>query len=181
MYYIFIVPFQTIVSDDGTIDFSTVTETTEANDNETIDAAAETEEAENEKDDDASPEVDYMLEPKLRKLYEAAHEFGKDQMKIVLQTEPVHCELVSLLFVPYITRQAVRDAPSLKHSFRNMFREVEKKRIDSETGQPINFVQLVREAFRTFEDYANSRAQFQCRGRLCCNGEHSHCASTHYL
>ncbi len=100
------------------------------------------------------------MEKKLRKLYEASHEFGKDQMKIVLQTEPVHFELVSLLFIPYITRQAVNDAPSLKHSFRNMFRQVEKKRLDSETGQPINFVQLVREAFRIFEEYANSRAHF---------------------
>jgi hypothetical protein len=151
------VPFQTIVSEDGTIDFSTVTE--KSDENETIDTV-ETEAENNEKDDETSPDIDYMMEKKLRKLYEASHEFGKDQMKIVLQTEPVHCELVSLLFIPYITRQAVNDAPSLKHSFRNMFRQVEKKRLDSETGQPINFVQLVREAFRIFEEYANSRAHF---------------------
>ena len=145
------------MSEDGTIDFSTVTEKTD--ENETIDTV-ETEAENNEKDDETSPEIDYMMEKKLRKLYEASHDFGKDQMKIVLQTEPVHCELVSLLFIPYITRQAVNDAPSLKHSFRNMFRQVEKKRLDSETGQPINFVQLVREAFRIFEEYANSRAHF---------------------
>mmetsp|Transcript_103 Transcript_103/g.213 ORF Transcript_103/g.213 Transcript_103/m.213 type:complete len:395 (-) Transcript_103:49-1233(-) len=151
------VPFQTIVSEDGTIDFSTVTEKTD--ENETTDTV-ETEAENNEKDDETSPEIDYMMEKKLRKLYEASHDFGKDQMKIVLQTEPVHCELVSLLFIPYITRQAVNDAPSLKHSFRNMSRQVEKKRLDSETGQPINFVQLVREAFRIFEEYANSRARF---------------------
>ncbi len=111
------------MSEDGTIDFSTVTE--QSDENETIDTV-ETEAENNEKDDETSPDIDYMMEKKLRKLYEASHEFGKD----------------------------------LKHSFRNMFRQVEKKRLDSETGQPINFVQLVREAFRIFEEYANSRAHF---------------------
>lgn len=164
---LWLVPFQKIVSDDGSIEFDKVTD---AEDGEAADAdgdsgsaTADTEDDPKEtesEDDDVVPEYEYMMEEKLRKLYEASHEFGKDSMRIILQTEPVHCELVSLLFIPYITRQAVHDAPSLKHSFKNMFREVEKKRINPETGEPINFVQLVREAFKTFEVYVNSRAQF---------------------
>lgn len=162
-----LVPFQKIVSDDGAIDFSIVTphQADDETDVTVKDSEADPADTENLKDmksedDEFIPEIEYMMEEKLRKLYEASHEFGKDQLSVVLKTEPVHCELMSLLFIPYITRQAIHDAPSLKHSFRNMFREVEKKRIDSETGEPRNFVRLVHEAFKVFEEYVNSRAQF---------------------
>jgi len=155
------------VTEDGVVDFSTVTEEGEGEgDASEEDDTPAVEQKDEKNDDDAdvndeeeNPEVEYMLESKLRKLYEASHEFGKDQLRIVLQTEPVHCELVSLLFVPYITRQAIHDAPSLRHSFRNMVREVEKRSID-ENGQKTGFVHLVKEALKIFEEFVNSRAQY---------------------
>lgn len=141
------------MSEDGVVEFSTVTKVRDDEEDATDDEEAETVDTEA-----VTPEVEYMMEEKLRKLYEASHEFGKDQMRIRLETQPVHCELVSLLFIPYLTRQAVHDAPSLRHSFRNMFRAVQKKNID-ENGNATGVVALAQEAFSVFQEYVNSRAQ----------------------
>ena len=169
-----LVPFQEIVSDDGAIEFSTVTEEessdevatpkeeddtkAEETDDTSIDKQQKNDIDNDDNDEDTTPEVEYMMEEKLRKLYEASHEFGKDQMRIKLQTVPRHCELVSLLFIPYLTRNAVKEAPSLKHVFRNMFREFEK--IIHEKGELINITQLTREGFGIGVEYANSRMQY---------------------
>jgi len=149
------------VRDDGVIDFSTVTQESDSDANEEVVAPSDeqAEEEKNDNDEDNTPQVEYMMEEKLRKLYEASHEFGKDQMSIRLETTPVQCELVSLLFIPYLTRQAVHDSPSLRHSYSNMFRALEKKRVGTETGQPMNMVQLIQEAFGIFEEFVRSRAQ----------------------
>lgn len=116
------------------------------------------EEEEDEEEDIVTPEIEDMMEEKLRKLYEACHEFGKDQMRIQLQTEPIHCELVSLLFIPYLTRQAVHDSPSLRHAYRNILRSMQENSID-ENGNRKSIPSLFQEGMRLFEEFFDSRAQ----------------------
>lgn len=68
-----------------------------------------------------------MVEEKLRKLYESAHEFGRDQMRIHLQTQPISCKLVSLMVIPFITRGAVKDDPCLRHMLRKWYEGIENE------------------------------------------------------
>jgi hypothetical protein len=113
------VPFQDIVSendDNVAINFSTVT-TDEADDEKAEIVDGNTQDDQSQED---APELEFMMEEKLRKLYKASHEFGKDQMQIVLQTEPIACELVSLMTIPFLTREAVKK----DHTLQNLYREV---------------------------------------------------------
>lgn len=93
-------------------------------------------------DEEQFPESEFMLDEKLRNLYEAAHDSGKEQMLIHLQMKPMSSKLKSMMFIPFLTRAAVKDCPALRHTFRNMAMQlVEKERElgrNLSTGEAIN-------------------------------------------
>jgi hypothetical protein len=51
-----------------------------------------------------------MIEP-LRKLYESAHESGRDQLIIRLQTKPVEAAIYNLTCIPYVSREVALKNP----------------------------------------------------------------------
>jgi hypothetical protein len=63
------------------------------------------------------PNVQYMMEDNLRTLYESAHENGRDQLQIVLQMKPVDTALLSLLYIPFLTRDKVNRDPELQNYY----------------------------------------------------------------
>lgn len=54
-----------------------------------------------------------MLAPTLRKLYESAHENGRDQLRILLETRPLRSIFYRLYAVPFFTRDAIEADPGL--------------------------------------------------------------------
>lgn len=73
-----------------------------------------------EDEEDVFSQTHYMMEEKLIHLYEAAHDSGKEQMRILLETKPLSCRIESLFMIPCLTRAAVAERPALRHTFRNM-------------------------------------------------------------
>lgn len=61
-----------------------------------------------------------MLSCPLRHLYQAAHKYGKDQLQICLQMEPVKVVLYSTFCYPYVTREAAEKEPALLDKMRAM-------------------------------------------------------------
>lgn len=136
------------------IDFSTVT---------TEEDKMEIGEGNNSTQDDSQeddiPEVEYMMEEKLRKLYEASHKFGRDQMRIVLQTKPKDCELVSLMTIPFLTRESVKKDHSLRHTYQKVYRALTQGRIDN--AESMSLLEFGRAGYDKVRDFALSRVQIQ--------------------
>lgn len=65
-------------------------------------------------------EVEFMMERRLRSLFESAHESGKDQIQIRLQTKPTGARIVSLFCFPFITRKELEKDPSFKGRYMEM-------------------------------------------------------------
>jgi len=82
------------------------------------------------------PEVEYMMEENLRKLYQSAHDSGKDQMQIVLQTKPIKASLQSILWIPFLSRSLVEQRPELRQSFMKLAEELESH--EKKLGRPIS-------------------------------------------
>jgi hypothetical protein len=74
-----------------------------------------------EEEDDGGPDVEYMLGLPLRKLYQAAHEHGRKQLSVRLQTTPVRAGFYSLFCLPFVSRRAAADDPSVLDQMRKMF------------------------------------------------------------
>jgi hypothetical protein len=99
-----------------------------------------------EEDEDNFSHADYMMDEKLIHLYEAAHDSGKEQMRILLQTRPLSSKLVSMFVVPCLTRTAVEESPALRHTYRNMANHLLE--IEAEMGRELG----AREAFSRVKD-----------------------------
>lgn len=71
--------------------------------------------AEKEEPTAADKGMENMFHSKLRKLYESAHESGKDQLRIRLEMAPTgRCFLYNLFGFPFLTRKMVEDDPVLQ-------------------------------------------------------------------
>ena len=71
--------------------------------------------SENGNTDDSSycPQVDQMLAPPLRELFKSAHESGRDQLRILLETTPVRSHFYRLYAIPFFTRDVIEKDPSI--------------------------------------------------------------------
>ena len=67
-----------------------------------------------------------MMEPKLQQLFSSAHESGKEQIEVHLQTKPTEAHLHSLHALPALSRSVAARHPSL-------IRDIEKARITNNT------------------------------------------------
>ena len=71
--------------------------------------------------EDCCPGIDQMLDEPLRKLFQSAHEHGKNRLQIQLQTTPTSkCNVVSIFCLPFVTRQAAERNPALVEQAREM-------------------------------------------------------------
>jgi hypothetical protein len=57
------------------------------------------------------PEVQDMMIPRLRNLFQSAHESGKDQLIIHLRMEPIHAYFYNIFCLPYMTRDLAEKDP----------------------------------------------------------------------
>jgi hypothetical protein len=80
--------------------------------------------AETDTDIDTKLDLDVnemMIEP-LRKLYESAHQSGRDQLIIRLQTKPVYAAIYNLMCIPYVSREvALKNPERLQQTRRVKF------------------------------------------------------------
>jgi len=79
-------------------------------------------EDDDEDDDHAEKPLDIhqMLSSPLQKIFESAHESGRDQLRILLETKPVKSFFYRLYVVPFFTRDAVEaDSNILKTLYNN--------------------------------------------------------------
>ena len=134
------------------IDFSTVT-----TEDDHTEIGVDNSTQDNSQED--TPEVEYMMEEKLRKLYEASHKFGRDQMRIVLQTKPIDCQLVSLMTIPLLTREAVKKDHSLRNTYHKVYHALTQGRIDN--SEPMSFFEFGRAGYDEVVEFTLSRVQIQ--------------------
>ena len=99
-------PEETLV-DDETVSFSFPVdkETTNNNDGDSSESQEEPKVY--------SPHVEEMLARPLRKLFESAHESGRDQLRIVLETKPVSSHFYRFYAIPFYTRNELEENPTI--------------------------------------------------------------------
>uniref|UniRef100_A0A7S3P9X7 Uncharacterized protein n=1 Tax=Amphora coffeiformis TaxID=265554 RepID=A0A7S3P9X7_9STRA len=73
-----------------------------------------------DEDDKSVLDIHQMMAPDLRKLFESAHESGRDQLRILLETKPVKSYFYRLYVVPFYTRDDLETHSSvLKKLYNN--------------------------------------------------------------
>jgi hypothetical protein len=124
------VPYRGVLRDDQgketttlTFDSSLGASSSEANkDGSRTDAAASTapEREHDDSEDDESPDVEYMLDQPLRKLFQSAHEHGRDQLLVRLETTPVRAAVYSLFCLPFVSRGMAARDPTILERMRHI-------------------------------------------------------------
>lgn len=75
-------------------------------------------------EDDASSigdnELDNMVQENLRKLYQAAHEFGKDQLQIRLECRPKSAKMYHLFVFPFLSRGNLKRDPGFQEKYEDL-------------------------------------------------------------
>jgi len=72
-----------------------------------------------------------MIESSMISLYRSAHTYGKHKLQVKLKSRPKSCQMMSLIVMPFLTRDEVRDNISLKHSYKKIiksFRVLEQEK-----------------------------------------------------
>jgi hypothetical protein len=122
------VPFKEVAaSDDGRIEFDWPPPPPPPDENDGVveekekkdgDSEDKKHDEEDDDDDDARPDVEAMLSQPLRRLYQAAHDSGRDQLLIRLQMEPVDAGLYAFLYIPGLSRVGSERNPDLLQKAR---------------------------------------------------------------
>jgi len=154
------VPLESIVKEDAAfeVDFLYTTTTT------TTPPTGNTEkESDKTLNDEMALNVDDMIEGSLKTLYQAAHESGRQNLQITLQTNPVGAHFISCFWIPYLTRQQVKDKPAMKRTFYNMRDTVEHElelsgktpsTIDAMTATMKELDKLARRQTKDYEQHS---------------------------
>ena len=93
----------------------------------------ETEAATTTNSHEESINLDDMVAESLKELYQSAHESGRQNLQITLQIKPVGAQFNSCSWVPCMTRQQVKDNPSLKRALYNLRDTIERELVTMET------------------------------------------------
>ena len=96
-----------------------------------------------------------MLEENLRSLYESAHKHGKTQLKMELQCKPRSSEFLSLLWIPFLTRDAIDREPTLRGAIPSMYQSIVQEEI--ELGRSLSPVELFRRVMSHGLNLSNSQ------------------------
>jgi hypothetical protein len=76
--------------------------------------------ADEDEDEDDCPDVECMLDQPLRKLFQSAHEHGKDQLLVRLETTPIRAVFYSLFCLPFVSRRAAARDPSVLEQMKKV-------------------------------------------------------------
>jgi hypothetical protein len=97
-----------------------------------------------------SAQYNQMIAPPLRKLFQSAHESGRDQLRIILETKPIENRFLCLYGIPCLTRDEVeQDRAILREVFcldvpkdirgKRMYNEIYKRTFEKyDAGQVVN-------------------------------------------
>lgn len=102
------------------------------------------------------PEIEYMMQRDLRTLYQTAHEHARHKLRIRLQTTPTAARLESLMIVPCLTREHVENTPAYRHSFRNIWKCLERR--EQELGRKLGMTEVVNEVATEMQELAQRTA-----------------------
>lgn len=70
------------------------------------------------------PSIHNMLESNLQSLYHSAHAAAKSKLQIHLECQPKSAHLLSLFTVPLLTREEVRQTPSLQSLYPDLYHKL---------------------------------------------------------
>jgi len=76
--------------------------------------------------EEGSPQVDLMLESRLRELYLSARRHAPPNIEVRLASHPVSAELSNLFMIPFVSREEVEKTPSLRRSFGDVLNHFRK-------------------------------------------------------
>lgn len=95
-----------------------------------------------DKEDDTILDLSSMLDERLVRCYQSAHDQGRDQIRVQLRMRPVVARLDNVIAVPFLTRAEVAKDPSLQQKFREMILTAEGYGGDVSTYQ--SFSKIVK-------------------------------------
>ena len=96
-----------------------------------------------------------MLEPHLIQLYKSAHEHAKSKLSIQLQCQPYSVEMVSIFGIPFLTREEVERKPALRHTIRNLFKDLEMQAM--EKGRPLSLPETIVATYDGWDQMATKQ------------------------
>lgn len=82
-------------------------------------------------DETDAPDVTHMLDRPLRRLFQSAHESGRDQLLIKLKSEPKRAMLYTVFGIPFLTKRQAEADTSLLNRVRDLLALI---RTDSDTA-----------------------------------------------
>jgi len=96
-------------------------------------------------------DIHAILDKNLYQLYEACTQHHHNlQMK--LYCKPIRGTLLSLNFIPFLTRQEVEITPSLRYSFINLYQHLHQlQQLQQENNKKLSFITLFTEIFTALE------------------------------
>lgn len=129
----------------------------------TFDYKAKAENAETE-DVDSSTIVDdtnFMVEQKLRTLYQSAHEFGKHQIQVRLDCRPTRARIQNLFVFPFLSRPMLKRNPGLKEQYQQL--------LDVLEVHPREAIPIYRELVEEMQNHGNAESTVICQVLLECD------------
>lgn len=107
-----------------------------------------------------------MLEHSLRNLYQSARQFSHPtKVNIVLRTQPYSAVIESMFPIFGISRQLVRDHPNLRHSYRNLAQDMQRKHREAlAAGRKLNPIEIGKLTMNGLDELMKRSAQLSNDG-----------------
>jgi hypothetical protein len=117
-------------------------------------------------EDEGGPDVEYMLDQPLRRLFQSAHEHGRDQLLVRLETTPVRAVFYSLFCLPFVSRRMVARDPSILERMRkivyqlnNSLRNPPEREARSSDGETASSPSSPSSSFTSMYEYVQSQVE----------------------
>ena len=104
-------------------------------------------------DESINSQTRNMLDSHLISLYKTAHECMKHKLHIHLQSTPKSAQIMSLLTIPFLTKDEVINKPALKHSFRDIWKGLQQEQL--EKGSQLNYLEIGNYTAYQLDEMAN--------------------------
>mmetsp|Transcript_5333 Transcript_5333/g.7711 ORF Transcript_5333/g.7711 Transcript_5333/m.7711 type:complete len:460 (-) Transcript_5333:76-1455(-) len=108
-----------------------------------------------------------MLQHNLRQLYQSARDHSlPSDVNIVLKTEPVSAQIVSMFPVFGLSRSLVQDHPNLRHSYRNLAKRIDRKNKEKqlEGKEKANLFEIAKIVAQGMDDLMETSAKLSDDG-----------------
>ncbi len=108
-----------------------------------------------------------MLQRNLRQLYQSARDHSlPSDVNIVLKTEPVRAQIVSMFPVFGLSRSLVQDHPNLCHSYRNLAKRIDRKDKEKqlEGKEKASFFEIAKIIMQGMDDLMENSAKLSDDG-----------------